>query len=579
MIGCVKQTTTVLITQVVLFGVLPLAATAETFRLEEATVADINAAFDAGALSSERLTQLYLNRIEAYDNNGPDINSMITINPDALQTAAALDRERQTSGLRSPLHGIPVILKDNYDTFDLPTTAGSVVLEGSIPPDDGFLVKQFRDAGAVILGKANMDEWAHGGAPGGGYSSLGGQTLNPYNLNLGPAGSSGGTGAAIASNFGVIGTGSDTGGSIRGPSAANSLVGIKPTLGLTSRDGIIPFSLSLDVGGPIARNVTDAAIALGTMTGVDPNDPRTQESEGKFYKDYTQFLDIDDLSGARIGVARNFFGGNPEVDQATNTAIAKMEELGATIVDSTNVPDDVVASIGDIYSTISDTEFKSQIADYLATLGDDAPAKTLADIIAISESPEVANSEFPVNARVLERLKEAEARGTLSDPEYLSTLENGTATIKNAILSIMDANDLDAILYPTSRCPAAPIDPTAGSTSVCASGPSATNIANISGFPDVSVPAGFTEDGLPINISLLGRAYSEPDLLGLAYSYEQATQLRQPPTTTPPLPGEVFEYEPVPEPSSTATITAFGLTVLGLKLRQKRQIQERQIKS
>lgn len=574
MIKKLKQTTAVLATQAVMFGILPVAVQAATFKLVEATVGDINAAFDAGALTSEQLTQLYLNRIEAYDNNGPNINSLITINPNALQTAAALDKERQLTGPRSPLHGIPVILKDNYDTFDLPTTAGSVVLEGSIPPDDAFLVKQFRDAGAVILGKANLDEWAHGGSPGGGYSSLGGQTLNPYNLNRGPSGSSGGTGAAIAANFDAIGTGSDTGGSIRGPSAANGVVGIKPTLGLTSRDGIIPFALSLDVGGPLARTVTDGAIALGVMTGVDPNDSRTLESSGKFYKDYTQFLDVDDLSGARIGVARNFFGGNAEVDQAVNGAIEKMEDLGATIVDSTNFPEDVLDSVGDIYSTISDTEFKSQIADYLATLGDDAPAKTLADIIAISESPEVANSEFPVNSRVLERLYEAQARGPLTDPDYLSTLENGTALIENTIVSIMDANNLDAIVYPTSTCPATPLPSVEDPTYVCDSVPSASSLANISGFPDVSVPAGFTEAGLPINISLLGRAYSEPTLLGLAYSYEQATMFRHPPSTTPPLPGEEFEYQPVPEPSENAALTVLSLSALfGLRFRQKRPLK------
>ena len=367
-----------------------------------------------------------------------------------------------------------------------------------------------------------------------------------------------------------MGTGSDTGGSIRGPASANGLVGIKPTLGLTSRDGIIPFALSLDVGGPMARTVTDAATALGVMTGVDVNDRSTLESEGKSYKDYTQFLDPDSLKGARIGVARDFFGGNDEVDQAVNTAIGTMSELGATIVDSTNFPQDVLASSGSTYSTISDTEFKSQIADYLATLGDEATAKTLADIIAFSESPEVLNSEFPVNARVLERLKEAEARGSLTDPLYLSTLENGTALIKNTILSIMDANDLDAILYPTSRCPAAPIPSVEDPTYVCKPGPGASTLANLSGFPDVSVPAGFTEDGLPINISFLGRAYSEPTLLGLAYDYEQATEFRLPPTTTPPLPGEEFEYEPVPEPSTTIGLTLFGLC-LGLKLKQHRK--------
>lgn len=569
MIGLVKQTTTVLATQAVLLGILPLSALAATFSLEEATVADINAAFDAGALTSERLTQLYLNRIETYDNNGPKINSIITINPDALQTASQLDKERQLTGPRSPLHGIPVILKDNYDTFDLPTTAGSVVLKGSTPPDDGFLVKQLRDAGAVILAKGNLDEWAHGGSPGGGYSSIDGQTLNPYNLNRGPAGSSGGPGAAIAANFGVIGTGSDTGGSIRGPAAANGLVGIKPTLGLTSRDGIVPFSLSLDVGGPMARTVTDAAIALGTMTGVDANDLRTLESEGKFYKDYTQFLNPDSLQGARIGVARNFFGGNDEVDQAINTALETMNDLGATVVDSTNFPQDVLASIGNTYTVISDTEFKSQIAEYLASLGDDAPVKTLADIIALSESPEVVNSEFPVNSRVLERLKEAEARDSLSDPLYIDNLNSGTALVQNAIRNIMDANNLDAILYPTSRCPASPIPSVVDPTYVCRSGPGASTLANISGFPDVQVPAGFTDGGLPITLSLLGRDYSEPTLLGLAYSYEQATMLRSPSSLVPALPGEEFEYEPVPEPPATIALTVVGFALLGLKLQRR----------
>ncbi len=508
-----------------MLGVMPTAARAATFNLVEATIADINGAFDAQALTSEQLTQLYLNRIEAYDKQGPNINSIITINPNALETARELDKERQNRDHTSPLYGIPIILKDNYDTFDMPTTAGSVALKGSIPPDDAFLVKQLRDAGAIILAKANMDEWAHGGAPGGGYSSLGGQTLNPYQLNRGPAGSSGGPGAAIAGNFGVIGMGSDTGGSIRGPAAANGLVGIKPTLGLTSRDGIIPFALSLDVGGPLARNVTDAAIALGTVTGVDPNDPQTLESQGKSFNDYTQFLNTDALKGARIGVARDFFGGNAEVDQATDTAISKLKALGADVVDPITFPEDVLAARGSIYSTISDTEFKTQIAEYLATLGNDFPVQTLADVIAVSESPEVANSAFPVNPRVLERLKEAEARGALTDPAYLDALRNGTALIKDTTLNILNSYELDAIVYPTSSCPASPIDSVVDSTYVCQPVSSATNIANLTGFPDVSVPSGFTEDGLPIDISFFGRAYSEPTLLGFAYAYEQATEV------------------------------------------------------
>ena len=375
-----KQTTVAFGVPVALFVLSAKPAQSATFNLQEASVSSINRAFDAGALTSEELVQLYLNRIEAYDDAGPALNSLITVNPNALQTAAALDLERQATGPRSILHGIPVILKDNFDTFDLPTTGGSVALQGSIPPDDAYVVKQLRDAGAIILAKANLDEWAHGGAPGGGYSSVGGQTKNPYNLNRGPAGSSGGPGAAIAANFGTIGLGTDTGGSIRGPAAANGLVGIKPTLGLTSRDGIIPFSLTLDTGGPLTRTVTDAAITLGFMTGIDPNDPVTKESEGKFFTDYTQFLDKDALQGARIGVVRDFFGRNSEIDQAIEQAIAEIKALGATVVESVTFPPEALAARGGVYSIISDTEFKAQIADYLETLSVDYP-KTLAEVI------------------------------------------------------------------------------------------------------------------------------------------------------------------------------------------------------
>lgn len=566
-----KSTATLLAAPVTLVGLFSAQAQATTFNLLEATVTDIDQAFDAGALTSEELTQLYLNRIEAYDKQGPTLNSLITINPNALETARSLDQERKVKGSRGPLDGIPVILKDNYNTFDLPTTAGSVVLKNSTPPADAFLVKQLRDAGAIILGKANMDEWAHGGATGGGYSSLGGQTLNPYNLNRGPAGSSSGPGVAIAANFGVIGFGSDTGGSIRGPAAANGLVGIKPTLGLTSRNGIIPFALSLDVGGPLARTVTDAAIALGTVTGVDSNDPRTVESEGKSFKDYTQFLHSDALKGARIGVARDFFGGNAEVDRATDAAISTLKTSGAEVIDSVTFPQDVLTVRGSIYSTISDTEFKTQIADYLATLGEKFPVKNLADIIAISESPEVANSRFPVNPSVLQRLKQAEAKGTLTDPAYLNALKNNTDLIKNSTLNLLDAYNLDAIIYPTSSCPASPIGSVVDPSYICKSVPSATNLANLTGFPDVSVPSGFTTDGLPIDISFFGRAYSEPKLLGFAYSYEQGTQFRRPPDSTPPLPGEKFEYEAVPEPSAPFGLTVVGLAGVGWKLLQRRQ--------
>ena len=562
-----KQTTVAFGVPVALFVLSAKPAQSATFNLQEASVSSINRAFDAGALTSEELVQLYLNRIEAYDDAGPALNSLITVNPNALQTAAALDLERQATGPRSILHGIPVILKDNFDTFDLPTTGGSVALQGSIPPDDAYVVKQLRDAGAIILAKANLDEWAHGGAPGGGYSSVGGQTKNPYNLNRGPAGSSGGPGAAIAANFGTIGLGTDTGGSIRGPAAANGLVGIKPTLGLTSRDGIIPFSLTLDTGGPLTRTVTDAAITLGFMTGVDPNDPVTKESEGKFFTDYTQFLDKDALQGARIGVARDFFGRNSDIDQAIEQAIAEIKALGATVVESVTFPTEVLAARGGIYSTISDTEFKAQIADYLETLSDEYP-KTLAEVIEISQSPEVANSEFPVFPGVLTRLLEAEVRGPLTDPAYLDALNNGLALIKNTTLNVLDSNDLDAIIYPTSGCPASPGSGIVDPTYVCGQGRSATNIANLTGFPDVQVPAGFTSDGLPIALSFFGNAYSEPNLLGYAYAYEQATKLRRPSSLVPALPGEKIEYETVPEPGMAIALGVAGLSALGLKRRR-----------
>jgi len=526
---------------------LTFPSVAASFSLQEASISSINEAYNNGVINAKKLVQLYLNRITAYDlPTGLNINSVISLNSNALAEAAALDIERSTTGPRSLLHGIPILLKDNIDTFDLPTTGGSVALRGSVPTDDAFVVKQLRDAGAIILGKTNLDEWAHGGAPGGGYSSITGQTLNPYNFNRGPAGSSAGTGAAISANFAVFGLGSDTGGSIRGPAAANGLVGIKPTLGLSSRDGIIPFSLTLDVPGPIARNVTDAAIALGFMTGIDPSDPATAGSAGQFLKDYTPFLTSNALQGARIGVARDFFGGNTDIDATIEAAISTLRSLGAEIVDAIAFPSTVLSTRASVYSTISDTEFKAQLADYLATLPGTTFPKTLADVIAISQSSEVVNSPFPVNTQVLARLFQAEVRGpaTNANTAYANALA-GRATIEALTLALFNDNDLDAIVYPTSPCPAAPRSGIVDPTYVCRPARSATNIANLTGFPDVQVPAGFTTDGLPIALSFFGRAYSEPELLGYAYAFEQTTNARRPSPLLPALDGETV---PVPGP-------------------------------
>ena len=517
------------------FALLATIATtvgARDIPLSEATIADLQAAMGAGTLTSEKLVQLYLARVAAYDKQGPHINAVITLNPKAVEQARALDRERRARGPRSALHGIPVVLKDNYDTADLPTTGGSLLLEGSIPPDDAFLVRKLRDAGAIVLAKVNLSEFASGGA----HSSLGGQTHNPHDLTRTPAGSSGGTGAAIAADFAPLGLGTDTGGSIRGPSTANGIVGLKPTHGLLSRDGIIPLALTFDTGGPMTRSVRDIAIGLGAMTGVDAADPATQKSVGKAQTDYTQFLDANALRGARIGIARDFLGQDAEVDWVVEAALSAMRKAGATIVD-VRYPKWLLDARTEFYGAIRYPEFAAQIGDYLKTTGEQYP-KTIAELIDRADSLRSvrADGAGPNPSRWTLMKREA-ASGGLDDFHYTSIRDNGLPLVRAALEGLMNANHVDAIVYPTNpRRPAQIAAPAAEGGGVG----SATNFANLSGFPDLIVPAGFTGDDLPVGLSFFGPAFSEPKLLALGYSFEQATKAIRLPVSTPARGGEMI---------------------------------------
>ncbi|MGD1091881.1 MAG: amidase family protein [Bryobacteraceae bacterium] len=510
-----------------------VAAGPKTIDLDSATIADLNAAFESGALTSEKLVQMCLARIQEYDHQGPALNAVMALNSKALETARSLDAERKAKGRRSPLHGIPVVLKDNYNTDDLPTTGGSVLLEGSIPPADAFLVKKLRAAGAIILAKVNMSEFASAGA----YSSLGGQSRNPHDLLRTPSGSSGGVGVAVAAAYAPLGLGTDTGGSIRGPSTSNGIVGLKPTHGLLSRNGIIPLSLTFDTGGPMARNVYDVAAAMGVMTGIDPADAATKKSDGKFSTDYTKNLDANALRGARIGIARDFMGADPDVDWVMESALEAMRHAGATVVD-VHYPKWLMDVKGEFYNAIRYPEFVVQIKEYLSTLGPKYP-KSLDEMIdrANRFTATRADGAGPDPSRWALFKREAES-GTLEDYHYTSVRDYGLPMVRAAINGILEAQNLDAIVYPTSsRRPALLSEPPAPSGG---GRESATNIANLTGFPDLIVPAGFTGDRLPVGISFFGPAFSEQKLLSIGYSFEQATKARRRPVHAPALKGEMI---------------------------------------
>jgi amidase len=452
---------------------------AKTIDLDSATIADIDAAFEAGTLTAEGLVRLCLARIHSYDREGPALHAVMILNPKAIETARELDAERKAKGPRSALHGIPVVLKDNYNTADLPTTGGSVLLEGSVPPADAFVVKKLRDAGAIILAKMNMSEFASPPS----RSSLGGQSLNPHDLRRTPAGSSGGTGVAIAAAYAPLGMGTDTGGSIRGPSTANGIVGLKPTHGLLSRSGIIPLSLTFDTGGPMARSVYDVAVALGAMTGIDPADAATRKSEGRFSTDYTKDLKADALKGARIGTARDFLGADPDVDWVIEASLDAMRKSGATIVD-VRFPKWLLDSKLEFYNAVRMPEFAAQIKDYLSTTGPNYP-KTIEDLIDRSNrfTASRADGARPNPGRWTLFKREASS-GSLEDYRYTSVRDYGLPLVRATVEGLFAALKLDAIVYPTSpRRPAllaappdtAPASPTA----------SATNIANLTGYVHV----------------------------------------------------------------------------------------------
>lgn len=477
------------------------------FEILEASIMDIQTAIDTGKLTSKELVQMYLDRIEQYE---PYIEAIITVNPDALQIAEELDKEREEKGSRGLLHGIPIIVKDNYDTVDMPTSAGCICLEDSLPPDDAFQIQKLKEAGAIILAKANLSEFAFTFKT---NSSLGGQTLNPYDTTRYPGGSSGGTAAALAANFGVAGLGTDTGGSIRVPSSLNSIVGIRPTIGLASRDGIIPLALTQDVGGPMARTVADAAILLDVISGYDPQDVVTARSVGEIPETYTDFLDKDGLQGARIGVVRDLFGTNEDVIALMNTAIVDMEQLGATVID-VEIPNlEEILS----YPSLSSWEFKFQLNDYLESLGDEAPYNSLTEIIKSGEyDPSIESSLIGRNERE-----------SLENEEYKDILLFRSKITQESLLQVMAEYNLDALVYPSTTHPAAPIGESqqAGSNN---------RLSPYSGFPAISVPAGYTaSDQLPIGIEFLGRAFDEPTLIKLAYAYEQGTLHRVPPELAP----------------------------------------------
>jgi amidase len=494
-------------------------ADVKPFELDEITVADLQAGMTSGKFSARSLTEKYLARIEEVDKQGIGLNSVLEVNPDALAIAEGLDKERADEHVRGPLHGIPVLIKDNIDTADrMQTTAGSLALLGSKPVKDSFVAQKLRESGAVILGKTNLSEWANirSSHSSSGWSGRGGQTKNPYALDRNPCGSSSGSGAATAGNLCALAVGTETDGSVVCPSSANGLVGIKPTQGLISRAGIIPIAHSQDTAGPMARTVRDAAILLSALAGEDPRDSATAASAGKAAADYTKFLDPNGLRGARIGVARKYFGSNDVQDQLMNNLIGGMKQQGAEIIDPADLP--THGKFDDTEFTVLLYELKADLNAYLA--GRPGAPGSLRDIIDFNDRNR--DKEMPYFGQDI--FIKAEANGPLTSKEYTDALvANRRLSQKEGIDAVMDQFHLDAIVAPTAG-PAWMTDLANGDHAVGGS----SNAAAVAGYPDITVPAGFVF-GLPVGISFFGRAWSEPTLLKIAYGFEQTVQARRAP--------------------------------------------------
>lgn len=489
--------------------------------MREMTITELQAQMSSGLYSARTLAQMYLARIDALNRRGPAVNAIIELNPDVLEIAAALDQERQEQGARGPLHGIPILLKDNIDTGDkMMTTAGSLALEGHYAAQDAFVAQKLRAAGAIILGKTNLSEWANfrSTRSSSGWSSRGGRTRNPYALDRNPSGSSSGSGVAAAANFCAAAIGTETDGSITSPASMNGIVGLKPTVGLVSRSGIIPIAHTQDTAGPMTRTVADAAAVLGALVGVDVNDEVTTASEGQLHTDYTQFLDKDGLKGARIGIARNFFGFHEQVDAIMAECIAVLQRCGANVVDPVEIK--TANQLRDPEWKTLQYEFKADLNRYLAGVGPEVAVHSLADVIAFNQ--EHRERVMPYFGQELHTM--SQEQGSLESEEYLQlTAEKQRLARDEGIDATMQEHNLDAIMAP-SNGPGWVTDLLTGDRFLgSSSGPAA-----VAGYPNITVPAGYVY-GMPIGVSFFAGPWQEPTILRIAYAFEQATQVRKPP--------------------------------------------------